>query len=110
MASISTYHPLNPQTTLWPTSTPSAPNSSLTPLPSSYPRLRLILEAAPHILNLDLPIAHFPVRTCSPHQRMKGIFLHRILHRVEGDYDNARRRDSDVKDNEIYRKIWGVEG
>jgi hypothetical protein len=38
------------------------------------------------------------------------MFLHGILHRIEGDYDNARMWYSDVKESEIYQKIWGSDG
>ena len=48
------------------------------------------LEAALHILNRDLPSAHFLVRHMQAEPAFEGMFLHGILHRVEGDYDNAR--------------------
>lgn len=35
------------------------------------------------------------------------MFLHGILHRIEGDYDNARMWYSDVAEAEIYQQIWG---
>jgi hypothetical protein len=38
------------------------------------------------------------------------MYLHGILHRIEGDYDNARAWYSDVKESDIYAKIWGKEG
>lgn len=40
----------------------------------------------------------------------EGMYLHGILHRVEGDYDNARAWYSDVKKAEIYKGLWGSEG
>jgi len=40
----------------------------------------------------------------------EGMYLHGILHRIEGDYDNARAWYSDVKDNELYVEVWGKEG
>ena len=48
------------------------------------------LEAALHILNHDLPSAHFLVRHMQADPAFEGMFLHGILQRVEGDYDNAR--------------------
>lgn len=65
------------------------------------------LEAALHILNLDLPSAHFLLRhmQCAP--AWEGMFLHGILHRVEGDYDNARAWYRDVKDSEVFSYAWG---
>ena len=39
------------------------------------------------------------------------MFLHGILHRVEGDYDNARAWYADVKDSEVFLRTWkGEEG
>jgi hypothetical protein len=65
------------------------------------------LEAALHILNLDLPSAHFLLRhmQCSP--AWEGMLLHGILHRVEGDYDNARAWYRNVKDSEVFSYAWG---
>lgn len=40
----------------------------------------------------------------------EGMYLHGILHRVEGDYDNARAWYSDVKKAEIYKALWGSGG
>lgn len=40
----------------------------------------------------------------------EGMFLHGILHRIEGDYDNARAWYSDVRGEEVYRAVWGSEG
>jgi hypothetical protein len=65
------------------------------------------LEAALHILNLDLPSAHFLLRhmQCAP--AWEGMLLHGILHRVEGDYDNARAWYGNVKDSEVFAYAWG---
>jgi len=38
------------------------------------------------------------------------MYLHGILHRIEGDYNNARAWYSDVKESDIYAKIWGKDG
>jgi hypothetical protein len=65
------------------------------------------LEAALHILNLDLPSAHFLLRhmQCAP--AWESMFLHGILHRIEGDYNNARAWYGDVKDSEVFAYAWG---
>jgi hypothetical protein len=65
------------------------------------------LEAALHILNLDLPSAHFLVRhmQCAP--AWEGMLLHGILHRIEGDYDNARAWYGQVKDTDVFAYAWG---
>ena len=65
------------------------------------------LEAALHILNLDLPSAHFLLRhmQCAP--AWEGMFLHGILHRIEGDYDNARAWYGNVKDSDVFVYVWG---
>jgi len=54
------------------------------------------LEAALHLLNADLPSAHFLVRHMSSHPAVEGMLLHAILHRIEGDYDNNRAWGRDV--------------
>lgn len=65
------------------------------------------LEAALHILNLDLPSAHFLLRHMQSEPAWEGMFLHGILHRVEGDYDNARAWYRDVKDSDVFAYAWG---
>lgn len=35
------------------------------------------------------------------------MFLHGVLHRIEGDYPNARAWYSDVSDTEIMENVWG---
>ncbi len=65
------------------------------------------LEAALHILNLDLPSAHFLLRHMQRPPAWEGMFLHGILHRVEGDYDNARAWYGNVKESEVFAYAWG---
>lgn len=36
--------------------------------------------------------------------------LHGILHRIEGDYENARAWYRDVKDSDVFRTVWGDGG
>jgi hypothetical protein len=73
---------------------------------SLHPTLEVVL----HILNQDLPSAHFLVRHMQSAPAFEGMFLHGILHRIEGDYDNARAWYSDVRDSEIYKLVWGSRG
>lgn len=65
------------------------------------------LEALLHILNLDLPSAHFLVRHMESAPALEGMIIHAILHRVEGDYENARAWYRDVGDSEVLRSVWG---
>ena len=69
------------------------------------------LEAALHILNLDLPSAHFLVRHMQSEPAYEAMYLHGILHRIEGDYDNARAWYGDVQDSDVFRNTWpdGIE-
>ena len=39
----------------------------------------------------------------------EGMFLHGILHRIEGDYDNARAWYRNVAESEIFGKVWESE-
>ncbi len=64
------------------------------------------LEAALHILNVDLPSAHFLVRHMQSEPAFEAMYLHGILHRVEGDYDNARAWYGDVQDSEVFQTVW----
>lgn len=56
------------------------------------------LEALLHILNHDLPSAHFLVRHMQAPPAVEGMLLHGILHRAEGDFANAQAWMSDVQD------------
>jgi hypothetical protein len=56
------------------------------------------IEALLHILNHDLPSAHFLVRHMQAPPAVEGMLLHGILHRAEGDFGNARAWISDVSD------------
>jgi hypothetical protein len=64
------------------------------------------LETALYILSLDLPSAHFLARHMQCPSAWEGMFLHGILHRIEGDYDNSRARYGDVKDSEVFAYAW----
>ncbi|KAG8528267.1 uncharacterized protein KY384_007184 [Bacidia gigantensis] len=91
-----------------PLSPPPKPTSpSLTPKIASL-SLHPTLEAALHILNNDLPSAHFLVRHMQAAPAYEGMFLHGILHRIEGDFDNARAWYRNVEESEVFRQTWGV--
>ncbi|RAL66355.1 hypothetical protein DID88_006024 [Monilinia fructigena] len=92
---------------LLPSVSPHDPN--LTSEIASF-QLHPTLETALHLLNLDLPSAHFLVRHMQSAPAFEGMYLHGILHRIEGDYDNARAWYSDIKESEIYTKLWGKGG
>lgn len=36
----------------------------------------------------------------------EGMFLHGILHRIEGDYDNARAWYKNVAASEVFKEVW----
>ncbi|KAL3418423.1 hypothetical protein PVAG01_10140 [Phlyctema vagabunda] len=38
------------------------------------------------------------------------MLLHGILHRIEGDYDNARAWYSDVRDSDVFKAAWNHGG
>ncbi len=89
---------------------PSKPHDTTLTSKISALQLHPTLESTLHILNLDLGSAHFLVRHMQSAPTYEGMYLHGILHRIEGDYDNARAWYSDVRDSEIYTEIWGTEG
>lgn len=68
------------------------------------------LEAAFHLLNNDLPSAHFLVRHMQAAPQFESMFLHGILHRIEGDYDNTRAWYRDVAKSDVFRLAWGEDG
>ncbi|KAJ4348805.1 uncharacterized protein N0V89_010183 [Didymosphaeria variabile] len=76
---------------------PHATHPSLTPAISSL-LLHPTLEATLHLLNTDLPSAHFLVRHMQAPPAIEGMLLHSVLHRSEGDMPNARAWASDVQD------------
>jgi hypothetical protein len=88
-------------------SLPISPHKPLIP-PHQIPSLQLhpVLEAALHILNLDLPAAHFLLRHMQADPAFEAMYLHGILHRIEGDIDNARAWYSDVKDQDVFEAAW----
>ncbi|KAL9618239.1 MAG: hypothetical protein Q9160_007009 [Pyrenula sp. 1 TL-2023] len=97
---------LPPQQNPNPKPSPSAPtlNARIASL-QCHPTLEALL----HILNSDLPSAHFLVRHMESPPAYEGMLIHAILHRVEGDYDNARAWYRDVAKSEpdVFRSVWG---
>ncbi|KAL8692517.1 MAG: hypothetical protein Q9224_003937 [Gallowayella concinna] len=85
------------------------PGKSTSPsLTSSIASLSLhpTLEVAFHILNNDLPSAHFLVRHMQSPPAYEGMFLHGILHRIESDYDNARAWYDNVSESDVFTHTW----
>ncbi|RVX69448.1 hypothetical protein B0A52_06511 [Exophiala mesophila] len=81
---------------------PLIPSSHITNL-SLHP----VLEALLHILNLDLPSAHFLLRHMQADPAWEAMFLHGVLHRIEGDLDNTRAWYKDVGHTEVFEYVWG---
>jgi hypothetical protein len=65
------------------------------------------LEALLHLLNHDLPSAHFLVRHMQSAPAFEAMYLHGILHRIEGDFDNTRAWYYDVFDSKVFERVWG---
>lgn len=70
---------------------------------SAHPTLEAIL----HILNADLPSAHFLCRHMQNAPAWEGMYVHGLLHRVEGDYENAKAWYASVHESECFARIWG---
>ncbi|TVY59015.1 hypothetical protein LSUE1_G010145, partial [Lachnellula suecica] len=103
------YHTLKGQLLLKPAPVlppaPSAPSKDIAHAISSL-SIHPSLEVALHILNDDLPSAHFLVRKMQAAPRYEAMMLHGILHRIEGDYENTRAWYRDVKDSEVFNLAW----
>lgn len=89
-----------------PLTPPSKPTSTSLTAQISNLSLHPTLEAALHILNNDLPSAHFLVRHMQAPPAYEGMFLHGILHRIEGDFDNARAWYKNVAESEVFKEVW----
>jgi hypothetical protein len=70
-------------------------------------QLHPVLEAILHLLNVDLPAAHFLCRHMENWPAEESMFVHGILHRIEGDYDNARAWYCDVEEANGFKVVWG---
>lgn len=64
------------------------------------------LEALLHILNGDLSSAHFLTRHMESPPAFEGMTMHALLHRVEGDIENARCWYFDVMDADVFKYAW----
>ena len=76
----------------------------------AFLQLHPVLEAILHLLNVDLPAAHFLCRHMEAWPAEESMFAHGILHRIEGDYENARAWYCDVEGSECFRAVWGGRG
>jgi len=65
------------------------------------------LESLLHILNHDLPSAHFLVRKMQSAPAVEGMYIHGLLHRVEGDLNNTRAWYADVCSTDVFTNHWG---
>ncbi len=64
------------------------------------------LEAILHILNADLPSAHFLCRHMQNKPAWEGMYIHGLLHRVEGDFENAKAWYGDVAHSDAFKSAW----
>jgi len=64
------------------------------------------LESLLHILNGDLSSAHFLCRHMQNRPAWEGMYIHGLLHRVEGDYRNAEAWYGDVSESECFHRAW----
>lgn len=88
-------------------SLPISPHKPLIPSHHiSSLELHPVIESALHILNLDLPAAHFLLRHMQADPAFEAMYLHGILHRIEGDIDNTRAWYSDVKEQDVFKAAW----
>ncbi|KAM0710978.1 hypothetical protein Q7P35_001717 [Cladosporium inversicolor] len=107
-ADIYTHITTNQPYPVLPSASPHPRNPDLSHAISSL-AVHPTLEALLHILNSDLSSAHFLVRHMEAKPAVEGMFVHGILHRVEGDYRNAEAWYRDVKDSDIFRSVWPEE-
>lgn len=107
-ADIYTHITTNQPYPVLPSASPHPRNPDLSHAISSL-AVHPTLEALLHILNSDLSSAHFLVRHMEAKPAVEGMFVHGILHRVEGDYRNAEAWYGDVKDSDIFRFVWPEE-
>ena len=64
------------------------------------------LEAILHVLNNDLPSAHFLCRHMQNKPAWEGMYIHGILHRIEGDYRNAEAWYGDIEESDCFKTAW----
>lgn len=105
---------LLPPSTPAPLLQPPSPSSSNRPRPvhpelaTAIAALQLhpCIESLLHILNADLASAHFLVRHMQAPSMLEGMFLHGILHRIEGDANNAKAWYGDVTGSGVFEYVW----
>ncbi|EME84362.1 uncharacterized protein MYCFIDRAFT_135275 [Pseudocercospora fijiensis CIRAD86] len=85
----------------------SSPNDAALTDAISTLYLHPAFEALLHILNQDLASAHFLVRHMQCEPEIEGMWIHGILHRIEGDVQNARAWYADVCETDVFEKVWG---
>ncbi|CAJ2513274.1 Uu.00g013930.m01.CDS01 [Anthostomella pinea] len=91
---------------------PVLPSPSLSPHEKSLTHsisclsIHPTLEALLHILNADLTSAHFLCRHMQNEPAWEAMYIHGLLHRVEGDYRNAEAWYGNVADSEVFRSCW----
>lgn len=68
--------------------------------------LHPVIESILHLLNMDLPSAHFLLRHMQAAPATEAMYIHGILHRIEGDLDNTRAWYGDVKSSEVFQAVW----
>lgn len=67
------------------------------------------LEALLHILNADLSSAHFLCRHMENRPAYEAMYIHGLLHRIEGDYRNAELWYKDVSESDVFQCVWPAE-
>lgn len=88
-----------------PSASPNARNKALTHTIASL-TIHPTLEALLHILNADLTSAHFLCRHMQNKPAWEGMYIHGLLHRIEGDYRNADAWYRNVHETEVFRNSW----
>ncbi|GAM86141.1 hypothetical protein ANO11243_041520 [Dothideomycetidae sp. 11243] len=85
------------------------PNALYTSMTASIASLQLhpTLEALLHLYNHDLPSAHFLVRHMQAAPAYEGMYIHGLLHRIEGDYSNCLAWYADVASSEVFQSFYG---
>ena len=69
----------------------------------------MLFRSILHILNSDLPGAHFLCRHMQNKPAWEGMYIHGLLHRVEGDYENTKIWYRQVSESGCFQHVWGGE-
>lgn len=109
---------LSPQTPIPVLPPKHTPNTAdLKPIPhdksltSAIAALQLhpVLEVLLHTINADLASAHFYVRHMQSPPAYESMLLHGLLHRYEGDIENARAWYGDVTGSSVMEFVWDAD-